>query len=63
VTQPVTRNYGTGALTRWDCPTCGPNSLHKHNVCIHCGRNRSSYTPPIGAAVRGFGNNLVKAKR
>jgi ribosomal protein L37E len=34
--------FGTPALVRWDCSKCGEkNSLHKKDVCIHCGNNRA----------------------
>jgi uncharacterized OB-fold protein len=34
-------SHGHG-LTRRDCPRCGPECLHKHGRCIHCGRSATA---------------------
>lgn len=38
----VTR-FALGAnigLSRHECATCGSETLHKHDACIHCGTHR-----------------------
>jgi len=40
--------YGP-ALTRLDCPTCGPETLHKRGICVHCGRQ---YKPPLATIIK-----------
>jgi len=39
------------ALSRHTCPACGPESLHRGDQCVHCGRRLGTARPVIAAAI------------
>lgn len=43
------------ALSRLDCPTCGPASLYRGRACIHCGQQlRVASVAPVGRKKRDW---------
>ena len=51
-------NLGCG-LSRVHCETCGEETLHRHNTCVHCGRERL----PRGQVAEKFNGALNKKQK